>query len=148
MINYSITNRQFTPSEIIEVRTLNSANIGSDHSLVLCKIRRKSLLKRKAEPIYSEKLNVELLEDESTRNLYKVRLKNNINKTPITENNNPDEAWTKIKNNILKAAKEAVGTRKVKKALSNNKIFWYIDEVKKITERKNKAFLRYKTTKT
>ena len=37
--NYIVSNRKIHPSQILDVRSLNSADIGSDHSLVLCKIR-------------------------------------------------------------------------------------------------------------
>lgn len=38
MIDYMITNRHIKPAQIIDVRCLTTANIGSDHNLLLCKI--------------------------------------------------------------------------------------------------------------
>ena len=38
-LDYVISNRHIHPSQILDVRSLNSADNGSDHSLVLCKMR-------------------------------------------------------------------------------------------------------------
>lgn len=39
MIDYIILNRALHPSQIIDVRSLTTANIASDHQLVIGKIR-------------------------------------------------------------------------------------------------------------
>lgn len=39
MINYSLTNREFNPSQIIDVRALDTPNIGNYHKMVMCKIK-------------------------------------------------------------------------------------------------------------
>lgn len=38
IIDFIITNRKITPQQVLDVRVLNSANIGTDHGLVLCKL--------------------------------------------------------------------------------------------------------------
>lgn len=69
MIDYIITNRTVHPSQILDVRTLTSANVGTDHGLVLCKYRFKAIPIKKKQPLYIEKFNVESLQDSSTRAL-------------------------------------------------------------------------------
>ena len=38
IIDYIVSNRKIHPSQILDVRSLNSVDIVSDHSLVLCKM--------------------------------------------------------------------------------------------------------------
>jgi len=70
-IDYIVSNRKIHPSQIVDVRSLNSADIGSDHSLVLCKMRLLLQKNRKKDFITEERLNKELLTDESIRYSYK-----------------------------------------------------------------------------
>jgi len=41
MIDYVISNRTITPSQVIDVRARTSANIDTDHNLLLCKMIKK-----------------------------------------------------------------------------------------------------------
>lgn len=67
IINYIITNSNVHPSRILDVRTLNSANTGTDNNLVLMKMRGTIQRGRKIEQATVEKLNVESLSDDSTK---------------------------------------------------------------------------------
>lgn len=69
----------------------------------------------------TEILNIESIEDPSTRELYKQRLNNKI-KELILQELSVSEAWTAIKTKIIEAAKEALGTRKCRasKKKTNN----------------------------
>ena len=62
-------------------------------------------MKRK-EIVIQQKLNVELLEDESIRLLHQRRLNERISKDCLKETNGINENWEIIKSNILTAAKE------------------------------------------
>ena len=149
VIDYIITNRLFLPTEILDVRTLNSANIGSDHALLLCKVRTHFQIKRKetSEPI--EKLNIESLSYESTRELYCKRLQGKIDQNPVLEEDNVETGWNKLKVNIMKAVDEAIGRRKIRNtSRGRNKTPWLTDEFKEITKEKKEAFLCYKSSKT
>lgn len=57
-----------------------------------------------------------------------------------------EEEWRKIKSNILHIAEDAVGKRTIFMLSSGRKkILWYI-EFKETVKRKEKAFLKTKTT--
>lgn len=72
MIDYIITNRNVHPTQILDVRTLNS---GTDHNLVLYKVRLKTrIMKIRQNAGYTTNYNIESLETASTRNLYQRRL--------------------------------------------------------------------------
>ena len=75
----------------MDVRSLNSADIGSDHSLVLRKMRLLLQKNRKKDFITEECLNKELLTDENIRYLYKSRLEGIINENPLTEEDEIDD---------------------------------------------------------
>ena len=70
-IDYIVSNRKIHPSQILDVRSLNSADIGSDHSLVLCKIRLLIQKNRKKEAVIEEHLNKELRTDDTIKYLYR-----------------------------------------------------------------------------
>lgn len=47
-IDYIITNREIPPTDILDIRSLTSADIGSDHNLVMAKIRINPIKKTKS----------------------------------------------------------------------------------------------------
>lgn len=74
MIDYILTNRNIHYYQIIDVRRLSSANMGSIHNLVLGKIRMNITKNpRNKTPTYGTNFNVEQLRDESTKYLYQSR---------------------------------------------------------------------------
>lgn len=88
-----MTNRNIHPQTILDVRTLNSAVIGSDHKLLLAKLRLKiqgcTNTNKNAHKSQSEqRFNVESLWNESTKRLYQVRLKEKVEKEQINEEDN------------------------------------------------------------
>lgn len=53
-IDYVITNRAITPSQILDVRVLTSANMNTDHNFVLYKILLGYLSEPKKEATYGK----------------------------------------------------------------------------------------------
>ena len=51
IIDYIVSNRKIHPSQILDVRSLNSVDIVSDHSLVLCKMRL--LIQKNRKKVYT-----------------------------------------------------------------------------------------------
>lgn len=148
-IDYILTNRKVHPSQIIDVRTLNSANINTDHNLLMAKISIKLKLSRNtAKQLVKEtKFILEsLTHDQSTKLLYQKRLSEKIESKPIKDEQDIDEGWTTLKGNIVQAATEALGTRTTSNTPKNNKTPWFCSEVKKKCEEKKKAYLQYKTS--
>lgn len=56
------------------------------------------------------------------------------------------KTWKKLKTNIITAAEEAYGKRRVTR--KNSKTPWFTEEVKKLSKEKKVAYQRYKTSKT
>lgn len=146
MIDYIVTNRNVLPSQIIDVRTLNSANVGSDHKLLLGKIRLRMTRSSVKDRLTGEdKFNVEALWDESTKSLYQQRLATKISADPISDGDDLEYCWEKLKNQINEAAKEALGTRKIKPKRGPSKTPWFRNEIKVKCEEKRRAHLDYLT---
>lgn len=62
MIDYCVTNQQIHPKNIIDIRTLSSAIIGSDYRLVLVKLDLETKIATFKEPqIIKEKFIIESL---------------------------------------------------------------------------------------
>lgn len=111
IIDYIVTSRHLHPKQILDVRMLNSANVGSDHSLQLAKITLECTPKNRQEPaLQQQKINIESLWDTSVRKLYEKRLEEKIELLKIDEQDTINIRWEKIKKNIKDAANEALGT--------------------------------------
>lgn len=79
------------------------------------------------------------------QDLYQKRLTDNINNNPIEEVNDVEQAWERIKSNILKSAEEAIGTRRTNINGKRNPKSWFVEEIKVLAEEKRKAYLLYKS---
>jgi hypothetical protein len=104
---------------------------------------------RKKESISEEHLNKEFITDESIKYLYKSRLESIINDNPLTQEDEVNNSWEKLKTNILRAGKEALGTRKVTiPPEAHKKTPWFCDRIASLAEEKRKAFIHFKSLKT
>lgn len=112
MIDYSITNREFNQSQIIDVRALDTPDIGSCHKMIMFKVRLTLPKRKNQDTRTNEKHNIESLREDSIKQLYINRLEQKIMADNIQEGDDVDTAWQKIKN-IIKAADEAIGKRRI-----------------------------------
>lgn len=124
------------------MRTLTSANIRTDHNLVLGKIRLTIQLKKTPKPEYVDKFNIESLDSDSTKDLYSRRLSQKIKREFIRPEDQVEEGWNKIKTNIENAANEAIGTRKVNIHANPTSKTWFTTEVKELAKEKRKAYIK------
>ncbi|XP_057671207.1 craniofacial development protein 2-like [Diorhabda carinulata] len=141
-IDYIITNRKVHPSQILDVRVLTSANIGTQHGLVLCKYHVSHIIKKRKTPNYVSKFNIESLKDESIKYLYQNRLREKIVQNPLKETDNVEAAWEKLKNKIKNSAKESLGKRTIDTNRTHNKP-WFTLEIKELANEKKKAYIKY-----
>lgn len=63
--------------------------------------------------LFRKQYNIELFELESFRTLYKNRVEKIIETNPLTDTEDVAVAGEKLKDNILRAANEALGKRKI-----------------------------------
>lgn len=150
MIDYILSSRHLHPVQVQDIRTLNSANVGSDHKLLLGKIKLKLSLKQQKGPKKEEqKYNIESLWDQSTRTLYQHRLREKIERNPIKDEGDVNIEWDRLKSNIREAANEVIGTRTINRGCrKHNKTPWFTKEVKKKCKEKKEAHLKYRSLRT
>ncbi|XP_065172608.1 uncharacterized protein [Atheta coriaria] len=148
MIDFIVTNRAINPSLIEDVCSLTSANINSDHNLVLCKTRIHHNPKKIKVAETRTKYNIESLRNESTMQLYEKRLKQHLISEQINEEDTVEITWQKILNSIKRAADEAIGSRTLKNTQKKKSKPWYTPEVKEITALKRQSYLTYKSNPT
>jgi len=82
--------------------------------LILDKYRTLMQLIKKSPATPRYKINIEFrdrMETESTRILFQSRFAKKIRRNGIEEEDNVEQVWKKIRNNIIDSAMEAVGTR-------------------------------------
>lgn len=130
MIDYIISNRAVHPTQVVDIRVLISADVGSDHRLILGRIRLTAQLRKKSPPVIVEKLNIESIKDETIKALYERRINQKIRENNIADEDNVGTGWNKIKFNMTKAAEEALGRRKVNKNDNTQHKSWFTTEAK------------------
>ncbi|XP_054287800.1 uncharacterized protein LOC129003530 [Macrosteles quadrilineatus] len=122
-------------SHITNVRTIRGAECGSDHYLVLVKVKQRICIeKRKGQEIH-ESIAVEKLREKDTAKEFKIKLSNRFQILEEQEQNDKltiEERWTSLRNTIQKCAEEVCG----KKKRSKNKPWFDEDCRTMINERK------------
>ena len=145
VIDYVITNRNIHPRRIQDVRTLTSANAGTNHGLVLAKIAVTLKLKKNEPTKGTNKINVESLSDASTRYLYQRRLQEKILACKIEQQDKVETAWLKLKSNIIGAAEEALGRRHRTGRRNSNIKPWFTQEIKSLAKKKRESYLQFRS---
>lgn len=125
MIDFILTNRVITPPQVLDVRALTSANLGTDHNRVLCKIRLKRRQQKRKPPHFIEKYNIELLTTESIKLLYENRITNKLKEVDLKPEWGAEETWQKIEKCINGAAEEAIEKRKINTIATNHTKQWF-----------------------
>jgi len=134
MIDLILIQRRWKTS-VINCRTFQSADISSDHSLVLCniKLRLKKMLKKVQE---SYRVDVNQLKDEKIRQLYSTTLLNNMK--DIGPTCNLEEHASKIRQAIEYSVETTIPKkRKTKKPWISEATLKLADEKRKLKQMKN-----------
>lgn len=148
IIDYLIV-QQKTNLKICNVRVHRGPTCGSDHYLLNAKIAfphkkqiehpREQDETEKVEPI---KYNLESLQHDSTKHLYKNRLDQ---KLQLQNFQNTTEHYNYIKNCLHEAAKESIGYLE---NTNRQKPYWWDEEIEKEIETKKQAHEKYLSTQT
>ena len=100
----------------LDVRSFRGADCGTDHYLVIAKVReRLAVDKQAAQRFDRQRFNLRKLNEPEVRELYQVEI---TNRFAALENSDDDEDinrnWENIKENIQTSAKERVGLNEFK----------------------------------
>ncbi|CAF3677816.1 unnamed protein product [Rotaria socialis] len=96
-------------SSVMNCRTFQSADISSDHSLVLCNIKLR-LKQRQIKPQQNHRFEINQLKNQATKKLYQEKLNANLQR--IIETDSIDEHVTKIERAIEEALQTTITTTK------------------------------------
>lgn len=106
MIDFILTNRVITPTQVLGVIALTSANLETDHNFVLCKILLKRPQQKKKPPQFIENYNLESLTTESTKLLYKNRITNRFKELDLKPEWGVEESLQSLARRINETAEE------------------------------------------
>ena len=119
-----------------DIRSLRGAEIGSDHYLARAKIRIEIVKTNKYDRREWIKWNIGKLEDSIVTEEYAKEIANNLDLARLNKNEeNVNNMWEEIKNNIQKTAEKILGRQN-----KNKRNEWFDDECASILEEKNKAY--------
>ena len=119
-------------TSVINCRTFQSADISSDHSLVLCNIKLR-LKKLYNKPLHGCKVDVNRLRDEKTRQSYSSTLARNIRTIEPTED--LEKHASEIGKAIKNAAEATIPARRTARK------HWISEETLKLADEKRKLRL-------
>jgi len=143
VIDYIITNRNIRPLQILDMTAFRTLDIGSDHRMVIAKLRVLAQLTKKPTWRIISKFNVEAFQYESTKLLYANRLSEKLKNVTLTPTDTMDLQWENIQDCIVKAAEESLGMRTVSTNASKKSMPWFTPEIKELAQEKRKAYLKY-----
>ena len=115
-IDHICINRKFRTS-LLDVRAYRGADVGSDHHLVVAKIRLK-LRKRPRNVCQRPRFNVAFLKDQTIRDRFNVEVKNrfqileNHDEEENTEEVDVEDHWSAVKTGWTDACQKVLGQRK------------------------------------
>jgi hypothetical protein len=134
-------------SNMIDVRSYRGADCDSNHIMVKIKYRPKTAILNKSTGGRNTRFGTEKFKDVSIYKDYQSTIKDHIDRQSAYDQNNIDQKWTFIKQNIYAAAEETIGIAQPKRINQwfdeecNNAIKWRNEIRKKMLQRKTRALV-------
>ena len=128
-----------------DVRVIRGAEIGSDHHLVVMKVKLTKRPHKRREVKQGEYRRQYLkrwkLKEEGVRWIFSVRLERKLDRAKHWKSSNVEEAWGKFKKNIMETAAEVCGMQRCRNA--KKRIRWWNENVKQAIKNKKVAYLKW-----
>lgn len=138
MIDYIIVDERMR-GMIVDTRVYRGLNVGTDHYLVMSRVRGLSKTWRRHPKVFKtelERIKVERLNEKETKEEYARRLNESFER--IMPEDSVEEVWTAVRTGMVEIASEMCGTSKRKNGRVPN-VIWD-DEVKNVVSDKKKAW--------
>ena len=113
---------------LLDVRTQRGADIGSDHELLMAKIKLKLSTKKSVKP--TKRYNTNLLQDDRYTTLYQVEIGNKFQSLSSEVHLDVNERWERISSVIKDSAESTIGFKKPVKER------WLTNETKKLMKKR------------
>ncbi|XP_072021381.1 uncharacterized protein [Amphiura filiformis] len=117
---------------ITNSRSVPSADVGSDHQLVLANIQLK--FKTKPKPKYPKRYDVFKLKTQATRERYEVEIGGSFAPLLDDEDTDINDSWEAIKTAFSNTSKKILGNKKAQKPKP-----WISEEVISLSEERSKV---------
>ncbi|CAG4937324.1 unnamed protein product [Parnassius apollo] len=142
MIDFITVNERMR-SAVVDPRVYRGSNEGTDHYLVLCRIRglfRRWRHRTSVSTTALQRIRIERLQDEDVKDKCKCRLRENISNLDELCVNELDleNVWHNVKKGLVDAATEVCGVSKRTNERKDSTL-WWDDEVRMEFEAKKRA---------
>lgn len=150
IIDYIVV-QEGNKSSIIDVRVRRGPEIGSDHFLLVAKIKQETTnfdKERKLRDTTTEHETIRSyrLNNENIATKYRTEIKKEIEARINDSELSAKELWNHFKDIVIDTAKKVCGTFKTNK--DKKQTAWWTDEIKKQVKIKKKSWKQYLATKT
>src|SRR6218665_1648097 len=109
LIDYIIVNRKLMGG-VRNSRAFPSADVGSDHQLIMVNVRLK--LKAKKGTVRTRKINAEALKNEEIKRTFQTRIEQRWELLMTEKVEGIEEEWSKVKSIFQDASEKTLGYRK------------------------------------
>ena len=125
--------------DINDVRGIRGAEVGSDHHLLLMKMKVRGRKQAKKEEKKSQ-LRSGRLQTKEGRLKYYIRLNNKMKEAKCVNGDNVEAAWNVFKSAVLEVAEVVCGRKKCRK---EKRTSWWSKEVEQAVKSKKEAYKRW-----
>ena len=125
--------------DVNDVKVIRGAEIGSDHHLVLMKMKVRGRKQAKKEEKRSQ-LRSDRLRTKEGRLKYYARLNNRMREAKCADGDDVEAAWKEFKRAVLEVAEVVCGRKKCRK---EKRTAWWSTEVELAVRRKKEAYKRW-----
>ena len=150
LIDYFLVGKE-ARKQVIDVKAVRGAEIGSDHYLVLMKIKLKvKRVKKSRQQGVRQQIRIGNLKDDKVRREYQAVISELYEKAKArghTSGTNVEMAWKELKEGIKGAAMKVCGTTRRRKG-ETKRTRWWNEEVKCAVRRKKVLYRRLLDTGT
>ena len=99
-------------SSLQDVKVIRGADIGSDHHLLLAKVRLRLKKYKASTSKRQQKFNVNLLKSENTKREFSLELRNRFEALTDMDSEDVESHWEKLKVSYIETYKTVLGTKK------------------------------------
>ena len=145
IIDYFIVGRELRPG-VEDVRVIRGAEVGSDHYLVLLKVRLQVKRRKKCTEAGRSKLRVHRLENRETRWKFQQELSRKFKEANEKSGDDIEKAWKEFRFAVIEVAQRVVGRSRNKR--QRKATAWWSEEVKEAVKRKKELYRKALNEKT